>query len=285
MPQPTISGTPLTCKYGSLPLPNGQGAMGQVNLNDRVKWFWRDFQADDDYLTLSLGQLTWRGQAMVLGRDRGSRVLTLSMRFAETASGDFGVAKALLTEAGEQQLTFDNVTAILANVRAIKGGHVVRRIPFQLGCAIEFVCPEPYFRDISSTTVAPVTLNSGTLTNFNVTYLGSIFAYPVWTLTIPVGNTAPIAAFELQNVMSGDDLTIVFPGGLPASTATTITIDSSLMTVVDGSGRSYDVAGTGFPLLYPPAGQVQQIRGTLTPASGTATSCTIGAAYQARWLI
>lgn len=287
MPQPAITGVPLTCKFGSLPLPNGQGTMGQVNLNDLTKWFWQDFQGDDDYISLTPAQLAWRGRGTVVGRDRGARVLSLPMRFIEASPGDFGAAKAVLSEAGQQQLTFDSATAILANLQAIKNEVLVKRFaPLQWDCTLAFLCPEPYFRDTSNTAyMSAVALSSGSATNTNVTYLGSVWAEPVWTLAIPNTNAVPIASLRLQNTMSGDDLTVAFPGNLPALTAATVTIDSGALSVVDGNGVGYDVSGVSFPLLYPPAGQVQQIRATLTPASGTATGCTLSCAAANRWLI
>jgi hypothetical protein len=289
MPQATFVKTSAAvgrvCQFGGLALPNGQGVQGYLNLNDWTSWFLQDFHMDV-IQALSLGALAWRAESAFLASDFPAGSIRLAMEYRE-ASQTLGAAVARLAMAGEQYLTFDNLTGIPArfaaetNRQAVMYGPAVPRWTVEL----EFTTRQQWFQDLSATIVSPVTLNSGTLTNFNVTYAGSIFAKPVWTLTIPVGNAAPIAAFELQNVMSGEDLVIVFPGNLAASTAWTITIDSSAMTVVDGAGRSYDVAGNAFPCLHGPAGQVQQIRGTLTPASGTATSCTIGATYQARWLI
>ncbi len=290
MPQPVISGAPLTCKFGSLALPNGQGTMSQINLNDATNWQWQAFGGDDDYVQLTPGQLAWRAKSVILGRDRKARTLALSMRYQEAStapSASLGVQTGLLDQAGQQQLTFDNSTFILANYAGLKRRTMLKKFsPYYWSFDLEFFCPEPYFKDIASTIVSPVTLNSGSATNTNVTYLGSVWCEPIWTLTIPVGNAAPIASLRLQNTMSGDDMTVTFPGNLPASTAATVVIDAGAMSIVDGNGVSYDFsAGNSFPLLYPPAGQVQQIRATLTPASGTATGCTIGASYQNRWLI
>jgi hypothetical protein len=289
MPQPVISGTPPTLRFGNAPLPNGQGTMANLNLNDGSVWQWQSFAGDDDYVQVAVGQLAWRAASVVLGRDRKARTLALPMRYQEatTAPGAaLGVQTALMEQAGPQQITFDNATFIGAEFAGLKRRTMLKKFaPYYWSFELEFFCPVPYFSDLSATVVAPVTLTSGTATNFNVTYLGSVFTRPVWTLTIPVGNAVAIQSFRLQNVMNGDDLTVTFPSPLPASTAATVTIDSGAMSVVDGNGVAYDVAGTAFPLLYPPAGQVQQIRGTLTPVSGTATGCTIGASYTPRWLL
>lgn len=288
MPQPVISGAPLTCKFGGLALPNGQGTMTQINLNDGTNWQWQQFLADDDYVQYSVGQLVWRARSTVIGRDRKARVLTLPMRYQEASSSPsaaLGVQTALLDQAGQQQLTFDNSTYILANYSGLKKRTMIKKFsPFYWSFDLDFLCPEPYFKDISSTTISNQALTSGSATTFNVTYAGSIFGEPVWTLTIPVGNTAPIQSFALSNTMSGETISVTFPGNLAGSTAWTITIDSGKLTVADQNGLQYDFTGS-FPLLYPPAGQVNAFSATLTPASGTATSCTIGGSVVNRWLL
>lgn len=287
MPQPTFSGSPRTCLFGGLALPNGQGTMANINLNDWRSWFLQaDFQMDIT-AQITTAQAAWRGKGSRLAVDFGATLLHLPAEYRE-ASAPIGQALAPMLMGGEQNLTFDSTTAI----RCSFVGSLNRAISF-IGPSrvlrwvgdLQFLATAPWFQDLTPTVVSPVTLNSGGATNFNVTHLGSIWCEPVWTLTIPNTNAAAIASFRLQNTMAGDDLTVTFPSPLPASTAAVVTIDSGAMTVVDGNGVAYDVSGTAFPLLYPPAGQVQQIRGTLTPVSGTATGCTIGASYSNRWLI
>ncbi len=390
MPQPVISGTPLTAKFGSLALPNGQGTMTQVNLNDGTNWQWVDFKADDDYVQLTPAQLVWRAKSVIVGRDRNARTLTMAMRYQEAstaASAALGAQIALLEQAGQQQLTFDNSTYVLANFAGLKNRVMLKRFsPFYWGFDLEFFCPEPYFRDISSTSVSAQTIvsaptaapsgsaisggglavgtytlgyayvtasgttavspassnitttssnkqisvlavtplpawatavrwyfisgpttgfsvqNSGgafTLntagdgtavpattpaTAFSVTYSGSVWAEPVWTLTIPNTNTAPIASFQLANTMSGESLLATFPGNLAASTSWTITIDTANSLVADQSGKGYDVVGS-FPLLYPPAGQANAMAATLNAASGTPVGVTIAGSVTNRWLL
>lgn len=287
MPQPTfaLSGGRAVARFGNLPQPNGQGTLAFVDLNDLVAWHLQDDYSVDIVQQLTLGQIAWQGLSAYLASDFAPTTAALSMEYRE-ASGPLGAAVAPLLAAGEQWLTFDLTTGILARFAAVAGRRTVirfgtRRWKFSL----EFTCREPFFRDMTPTAIGAQTLLSGSATNFNVTYPGSVYTRPIWTLTIPGGNAVAIASFRLQNTMSGDDLTVTFPSPLPASTAAVVTIDSSAMTVTDGNGVAYDVSGTAFPLLYPPAGTVQQIRGTLTPVSGTATGCTIGATYTPRWLI
>ena len=291
MPQPTISGVPPVFKFGNAALPNGQGTMTNLNLNDGTKWQWQRFKGDDDYVQLSVGQLAWRAASVILGRDRKGRTLSEPMRYLEassSASDAFGVQLALMEQAGLQQVTFDGATYIQAEFSGFKSRDMVtlKAAPYYWMGNLEFFCPTPYFNDLSATTyMNAVALTSGAATNTNVTYLGSVRANPIFTLTIPLTNAVPIQSFALVNSMSTESLTIAFPGNLAASTAWTITIDSGAMTVTDQNGKSYDVAGNAFPLLYGPAGQVQQISATLTPASGTATGCTLSCSATNRWLI
>lgn len=391
MPQPTISGTPPICRFGGLALPGGAGTMAQVNLNDGTNWQWQAFQGDDDYPQISVGQLAWRAKSSVIGRDRKARILTLPMWYQEASAApaaSLGAQTAPLLEAGLQRLTFDGVTYILAELQAIKKRTMQRRFsPYYWSFDLEFLCPEPQFRDLSATSVPSTTIvnqptaapsgavaaggslaigtytglqytyvtssgetatspasgnivlttgnqqisvsavtlpswatavrwyfapgsptvgftvqNNGAAftlntagstaappastpaTSFSVAYAGSVFAEPVWTFTVPNTNAAPIQAFSLANTMSGETVTILFPGNLTASTAWTITIDCGALSVTDAGGRSYDLGGS-FPNLYPPAGQVNTFAATVTPASGVAVGCTIAGSVTNRWLL
>jgi hypothetical protein len=392
MPQPILSGNHRICKFGGLALPNGQGIMLPLDLNDLVSWYMQDEFLADLTQQLTLAQMAWMAQGVYLGADFGPVQLRLPMEYRE-AVRPLGAAVAVLAAAGEQQLTFDNATYIPVRFQAISGRRSSTRMPSILRWTFDLVltCKDPWFRDFATSNVASTALvnaptaapsgavaaggalatgtytlsytyvtasgetaaspasanivlttgnqqitvsavtplpgfatavkwyfatgpttgftvqNSGagfTLntagngtaapaatppTQFSVVYAGSVFTRPVWTLTIPSSNAAPIASFRLQNLMNGDDLTVAFPGNLPANTAATVTIDSGVLSVVDGNGVSYDVSGVSFPLLYasgvPGQAQAQQMRATLTPASGTPTGCTISASYLNRWLL
>jgi hypothetical protein len=295
MPQPTLalSGGLAIVKFGNQPLPNGQGTMSYVNLNDRQSWFCQalaDLGYDNRQITL--GQLVYRGRSTYLADDWGPWKFSIPFKYDENAtyggtSTPLGAALGQLLLSGEQMLTFDNATGVLCKVAKVGG----RKMNFEAypplwSFDLQFVAKAGWFQDLSPTTyLNALALNSGSVTNTNVTYSGSVWAEPVWTLTIPAGNAAPIASFRLQNTMSGDDLTVTFPGNLPASTAATVTIDSGAFSVVDGNGITYDISGKSFPLLYGPTGQVQQISATLTPASGTATGCTLTCVASNRWLL
>jgi hypothetical protein len=386
VPQPQFSGTPITCKFGGLALPNGQGTLSQINLNDLASWYLQDFQADLAK-QISKGQFLWRAKGTILGRDFAGFPIVLPFRYKEASNGAFGAVLAQLSQAGEQQLTFDNNTYILAEFETTNGRKLLTHFqPYWYDLSIQFWCKTPWFVDVSATTIstvnvvyaplaAPVgataaggalatgtytlqytyvtasgetaaspasgnivltsgnqqisvsavtplpgfatavkwyfasgpttgftvqnaggafTLNtagSGTLaptstpaTQFSITYAGSVFAEPVFTLTVPSSNTGTITGATLINTMSTETLTVSFPGGLAVSTAYTITIDCGAFTVADAGGRAYDVAGS-FPQLYPPVGQVNTMTVSATTSAGVASGLTLGCTYSNRWTI
>lgn len=156
MPQPQFSGTPITCKFGGLALPNGQGTQGQINLNDLTSWYLQDFQADL-IKQISKGQFLWRGKGTTLGRDYPGVPIVLPFMYKEASNGALGAAVAQLSQAGEQQLTFDNSTYILAEFEGTKGRKLLTRFqPYWYNLSIQFWCRTPWFIDTSSTTTSTV---------------------------------------------------------------------------------------------------------------------------------
>ncbi len=286
MPQPIITGSHRIVRFGGLAQPNGQGILAQVDLNDLGGWCTQDDFVSDLTQQLTFAQQVWRSKAAILGRNfDGAVPIKLPMEFRETPSRTLGAALGQIALAGEQQLTFDNATCLLATFMGTAGRQSSFRWgPLRWTFDLMFLAREPWFRDLATTT-APnaLALSSGSATTFNVTYGGSVWPEPVWKLTIPAGNAAPIASFVLSNVTSGETLTLTFPGNLPASTAATITIDWATMSATDANGVSYDLSGA-IPTLYGPSGQVNAMSATLTPASGTATGCTLTGTFTNRWI-
>lgn len=288
MPQPVFqknAGQGRTVQFGGLALPNGQGTLANINLNDWTSWFLQDVQIETAQ-ELGLGRLLYRGRSSYLSSDFPPVILRLSMEFREAVT-TLGTVIPKLLMAGRQNLTFDTITAGPVRLQGVSNRQAVVLAPAvpRWSFDLEFACEQQWFQDLTpSTYINALALNSGSVTNTNVTYAGSIWAEPVFTLNIPNTNAAPIASFALANTMSGETLTIVFPGNLAASTTWAITIDSGTFTVSDASGVKYDVTGS-FPMLYSPAGQVQQISATLTPASGTATGCNLTAVATNRWML
>jgi hypothetical protein len=209
------------------------------------------------------------------------------MTYMEDASHFLGQFLAQLSQAGEQRLTFDSLTHILAAYNGAKN-RVVSNFyqPLKWEFTLEFIAKTPWFQDTTATTFSPVTITTDSGQNFNVTYAGSVWAEPVWTLTVPVGNAVAINSMQLKNTMSGEFLTVNFlsVAALPASTARTVTIDCGAMTAIDNLGNNYDITGT-FPMLYGPVGTVNSMQVVITPASGSSSGLTIGATYNPRWQV
>lgn len=292
MAQPSITGTPPILKFGNQALPNGQGTMPYINLNDVTSWFWQDIHGDLDYLQHGVSQVAFAGKGAYLSFDAKSRILSCPMIYSE-AVNPLGAALAALSQSGEQMITTDNSSGILARFAAATGRNLRRKYaPYWWDLTLEFLCKTPWFQDLTATTFAPVAVSgstgAGTTTTIStLTYAGSVFCEPVWTLVVPVGNTVVINSMVLTNSLSGEALTIVFPGGLLATTAYNVVIDTGALTVVDTTHSvAYDFSGS-FPRLYPSGqvavGQLNTHTCKIVTASGTTTSVTLGAVYTPRW--
>lgn len=286
MPQPTFattgSPTRIICQLGGLALPNGQGTMATYDLNDSVSWFLQDLPEVTMSRSIGLSQLAWRARGVYVSDDFAAKKIVLHQLYYESSTATpLAYAKAQLSQAGEQYLTFDNATRIL--VKLSDWGTPASRRKFQpylWDLDLTFTCREPWFKDISATTSS--TALNATTTSFSIAYSGSVFAEPVWTWTIPSANTATISSFALGNTLSGETITATFPTPLAASRATTVTIDCSGFTVKKDDGTSYDVSGS-FPMIYPPAGQSNTFATTVTPATGTASTSTLAWSFNNRW--
>jgi hypothetical protein len=200
-----VSGSLVVAKYGNVALPNGQGVMAYVNLNDGVNTFLDAFASDDDNRLVGLAQLLYQGEAAYTSDDTGPRVIHLPMVYWDDATHFLGAFLAQLEEAGEQQLTFDNATYILAKCKGMAGRALRRKFPpYPWNIVLEFIAKSGYFQDAAATTATPwnpITVDAGQ--NANITYAGSVWCKPVWVLDVPVGNAVAINSFQLRNTMSG----------------------------------------------------------------------------------
>lgn len=435
-----ILGSPTVCTFGGLTLPNNQAILAPINLNDVTNWFLQDIQIDHSNRAVGIQPLVARARSVYVSDDFLNKIITLTLRYQET-NLPLGQALAAISQAGEQQLSFDNVTYILAKFRSAATPKLVRRYPpFLWEIQLSFICREPWFKDINNTQttaqnitsapttapsatatsggslaagtytlaytyvtasgetaaspattttpaaaasdyrtarvewrggsrstgtalqgnmhnqgarsrmvrglttthvtpvgsatvlsgsnlqmsvaavtfpvwatavkwyiisgpttgftvqnangnaftlntagngVAPPTTSGGTAT-FYVTYNGSVWAEPVFTLTVPFSNQNTITQLVISNTMAAEALTINFPGGLPSGRPYTITVDSSNWTVSDQNGNSYDYQGS-FPMLYPPAGQVNPFTVQCVGTPGNPSGLSLQAAYNSRW--
>lgn len=288
MPQPAIT---AQVWFGNAALPQGQGTMAWLNLSDFASWFPQDYNIDGSNRDVGLSRLPYLGRSAYVSDDFGAKSIVLPMRYYEGPGTLLGAAKAQLSQAGEQYLSFDNkVTAALCKLKSFGTPQRLRKFqPYWWDLPnLEFVLKEPFFQDVAATTPAGFPISQGgavapgTTVTTAIAYAGSVRTYPVYTLNVPIGNLVVINQFVLKNNMSGEQLTITFSPPLAAATVYTITIDCGAFSVVDQNGLAHDFVGS-FPQLYGPAGQSQNIASTLITASGTSTGVTLGCAFNNRW--
>lgn len=261
--------------------------MVNLNLNDSVNTSLTDLQVDGANRQISLAQLLYQGRGVYISDDFGPGHYGLPVTYTEDATHFLGQFLAQLSQAGEQQLTFDNLTYSLVKYQALASRSLLRRYPpYAWNVVLDFTGKDGWWQDAAATTMAPLTLTVDAGQAFNITYAGSVWAEPVWTYVHPNTDTRVINSLVLSNTMAGEALTVNFlsVAPLPASTARTVTIDSLAQRVTDSAGNEYDVSGT-FPKLYPPASQVNACSIAVTTASGATAGCTIGETHYARWQI
>lgn len=294
MPQPQWNLTPWQwtnrqiLKFGGKPLPLIGTNMTYLDLNDAVSWFVQNVEIPHKKV-LGTKPYIFLGESTFISEDFETRTIKVKVKYDEGGGTPFGAVKALLSQAGEQYLTTDNATGISCKLLSTGSPKLLDNIG-TTGTPIwetelEFLAANPWAVDLVATTIAafPVAGSSGggTITNFNTTYNGSVYAKPVFTLTIPATNTVTISQIKLNNTSTGQILTVNFSPVLPASTAITITIDCGLWTIKDGSGNNYDPVGS-FPVLAPPGGQLNSWAFTIV-SSGATTGITLGYVYTNRW--
>lgn len=294
MPQPSFlkSGGKYIATFGGQALPNGQGTLTVIDLNDRAHrfaFFGGEFISNDDNVQRGLEQVPYLSKGLWTYDDFGKRVIEIPCYYLEDSTHVLGQFLAALSQAGEQQLSFDALTYIPAKY----AGATNRKFEISSAgglwfYALQFLAREPWFRDISATTgtpLNPITVDAGQ--SFNVTYAGSVWCEPVWTLHIPNTNAVALNSFQLKNTMSGEFLTVNFLSAtaIPALTTRDVVIDCGAMTATcTQTGESYDVSGS-FPMLYGPAGQINAFTAIVTPASGSSSGLTLAYSFNARWQI
>lgn len=288
MPQPQFTASMF---FGNSALPNGQGTMGWTSLSDFASWFPAEWQVPGDNRDIGTAQQPFRGKSVIISDDFAGKSYVVPLRYYEGPGTPLGAAKAMLSQAGDQFLSFDNkVTAALVRLKSFGTPRMLRRFqPYWWDVpGLEFYAPEPFMSDVATTTPAGFPISQGgavvpgTTVTTAITYAGSVRTFPVYVLNVPIGNTVVINQFAVKNNMSGELLTVTFTPPLTANTAWTVTIDADAMTAVDNTGAFHDVAGS-FPLLYGPAGQAQNLATTLICASGTTTGVTVGCTFKNKW--
>jgi len=270
-------------KFGGYTVPNLGTTAPFTDLNDAVSWFADDFIIEIDR-QLTAKQSVWLSKGVWQSEDFGQLLVTIPFIFDEGGGQTFAAAKQALLALGEQYLTIDNnATAMLAKCSKIAKPVTTGVPPYRFAGQLEFRAKEPWWKDVAATSsLANAVAGSaaGVATTIAITPSGSIFAEPVFTLHVPIGNTVTISQLKIQNAASGEILVINFSPILPANTVKTITIDSGIFKAVDESSVESDVLGS-FPRLYP--GAAQNIVVTIVSSAAT-TGVTFDIVYNARWI-
>src|SRR5215472_569841 len=215
MPQPAITGTPPGLQFGGLAQPNGQGTLAYVNLNDVANWRWMGWasgNADDDFYLHTVGRKVWLGEGVFLGQDAGSRKFNFNFWYNE-ATTKLGAVLAQLSQAGQQNLTFDTGTP--ATVIAVKLARAHSRLikvpfsPYQWNVSLEFIAPTPWFADVTATSIASSTIiNAPTTAPSGSVAAGGALATGTYTLQYTFvaasGETAPSPASSNIVLTSGN---------------------------------------------------------------------------------
>lgn len=178
-----ILGSPTICTFGGLALPNGQGTMPTVSLNDTLTWFLLDVSIDHQNRAIGIQPQVARAKSVYVSDDFLNKTITLTLRYFETYFS-LGQGLAQLSQAGEQRLSFDNVTYILAKYRGSRTPKLIRKFaPFIWEVQLEFICREPWFKDINATNTTPTSLVAAPTSGPTATALvGGALAAGTYTL-------------------------------------------------------------------------------------------------------
>ena len=279
-------------RFGNNTIPVIGGTLAWINLNDGASWIMTDVSPVRDNHALGITQQAWRSKAAWISEDFGVGKVKASFQYDEQPSGiGFQQAMAPLLNSGEQWLTFDNSTGLLVKCKGVSGvKRTVTAAPYLYAGDIEFWAREPWFQDMSQTSQLAQALTgntTGSPTSFSVSYSGTWYEEPNYVLHVPVGNTVALTQIRIANTTSGETLTVTLNPGLTASTAHTLTVNTSTQKVTDENALEYDVTGT-FPKLYNnPTGTAQPNAHTVTvtTASGTSTGLTFDVVYNGRWVL
>ena len=263
--------------------------MTAIELNDMKQTFVRDYPKIDIARIVSTAALSWRAKSIFLNTDFPPKKIQLPMTYYEGtnlggAGNPLAFFKAQLSQAGVQNLTFDNAT----QAQVIHLGNSQPKVkapaaPLWWDFDADFLAPNPWWYDITPTTnpnalAVAGSSGAGTVNNFNITYAGSVFAEPLWTLTIPAGNTTNITTVKLQNTTTGEILT--WTGTILANQAHTLTFNSDTMQLlVDATPQ--DWVGT-FPTIVGPSTQVNTYALTIISVAAT-TGLTFSSLFSNRW--
>ena len=273
-------------KFGGMAVPVVGGTMSYIDLNDAVYYYAQDIDISGTHIKNTAMQKTWLASGVWLSQDFVGRTVRIPMKYDETGNGGSAqsIAQAMgqLSQAGEQYLTFDNATGLMCRFDGWSKRNVLFEDNNGYGWDTEliFQSRNAFFEDLAATTQSVGAVAGNGDNNFNVSYVGAAWCSPVYTITIPIGNTQAITGFVLKNITSGETLTATV--AVPANQAHSVVIDSGAMTAtLDGVQQ---VFSGSFPMLYPaiPPPQTNSMRLTINSAGAT-TGITLSISYTNRW--
>jgi hypothetical protein len=239
-------------QFGGLPVPGSNAVCPWVDLNDRVAWYAVGSpQIDNTHISNKSSQLAWRGRGVWLAQDFVGRKVRMAMHYDETSGVPFSQAKALLTQSGEQWLTFDQTTGLRVRTNSFAESTFLTGAPDAPGqythqVELEWLSRNPFMQDMNMITVGPFTLNTGN--NYAaINYAGQAFGEPVLYCNLPAGNTAKVTQVVFGNNW-GETVYMPIKGGTTSGAHTLLIGTDTLSCIMDNAL----IAPVGnFPYMYP----------------------------------
>lgn len=266
MPDPTFLQTPYKWHqrqmvwFGGLPVAPFNNTMPWIDLNDRVSWSCVGSpQIDNTHISNKTSQLAWRGKGVWLAQDFVGRKIRIAMHYDETCGVPFSRAKGLLTQSGEQFLSFDGgLTGLPVRTNSFAESTFLTGAPEAPGqyvhqVELEFLSRDAFARDTTQLHAGSLALVGGN-NAFTLPYSGHVFAEPIFNITVPTGQPA-ISSIYVANQNSGETLAALFVNAagkaapLAANVSHFIGLDSSLLQIT-ADGNVYPPNGS-FPYVYP----------------------------------
>jgi len=187
VPQPdylaATNPTRLIARFGGAALPQGQGTMTWQDLNDLTTTYMNAVALGEGKIVNGTKPLLWRSKGVYLNRDFQEKRLPMSIMVDEAGGTPINNLKAVLSQAGVQDLTFDNATYVSCVLDKWQAKQVRTYRPFRWNVDLEFVAAEPWAKDFQASgslgnllnpnggfegaAVAPTLLDSRTIVQSN----------------------------------------------------------------------------------------------------------------------
>ena len=277
--------------FGGLPVPVTGQTLQTIDLNDQVSWFAQDIIIDNSHVSNKASQRTWRGAGVWTAADFVGRKVSVPAVYDEGGGTSFAAAKALLTQSGEQFLSFDQIYGLRVRCNSFSVSKFLTfHPPYLISVQLEFLSRNPFAELMGTATTSSFAVSgnaAGQATTCPISYQGDAYCAPIYTLNVPSSNGAAIKGFVLANQTSNETLTIANGViNLPAGSASTLVIDATQQTVMQNGTQPVKFSGA-FPNLYPGFGGslTNNIVATVTTTSGTTSNVTLSVQWSERWEI